>query len=99
MAKFRFTNKAVDDLSKIWNYTADVWPENQAEKYYRQLMAFCKEAASNPRLGKSYEKLADDLFGLKANHHIIFYRIISNDEIEVIRILHERMDLKNQMVE
>ncbi len=30
MAKFKLTNKAVEDLSKIWEYTFEVWSENQA---------------------------------------------------------------------
>ena len=34
---------------------------------------------------------------LKSGKHIIFYQLIAEDEIEVIRILHERMDLKNKM--
>ncbi|MCW5911457.1 MAG: type II toxin-antitoxin system RelE/ParE family toxin [Cyclobacteriaceae bacterium] len=97
MAKYRFTNKAIDDLSRIWNYTFENWSENQADKYYRQLLAFCKEAAASPRLGKSYEVISESLFGMKANHHIIFYRIIADQEIEIVRILHERMDLKNRL--
>ena len=31
MAKFIITNKAVEDLSKIWNYTYEFWSENQAD--------------------------------------------------------------------
>lgn len=94
MAKYRFTNKAVNDLTHIWNYTVRTWSEVQADKYYRQLLAFCKEAATNPLLGKSYEGVSNNLLGLKANHHIIFYKIITEKEIVIIRILHERMDLK-----
>ncbi len=38
MAKFRLTNKAVEDLAGIWNYTFDTWSENQADKYYKTLL-------------------------------------------------------------
>ena len=34
----------------------------------------------------------------KVKSHIIFYRIL-NDTIEVIRILHERMEIKNRLNE
>lgn len=27
MPKFNLTNKAVEDLSKIWNYTVETWSE------------------------------------------------------------------------
>ena len=38
MAKFKLTNKAVEDLSKIWDYTFEVWSETQADKYYESLI-------------------------------------------------------------
>jgi len=44
-----------------------------------------------------YKIIAPELLGYKANHHIIFFRIISTKEIEIIRILHERMDLKSKL--
>ncbi len=34
MAKYTLTNKAVKDLSEIWNYTFDQWSERQADFYY-----------------------------------------------------------------
>lgn len=43
MAKYRLTNKAVDDLTRIWNYTFDRWSENQADKYYLMLWENCNE--------------------------------------------------------
>lgn len=33
MDEIRFTRKAVEDLSDIWNYTADMWSERQADTY------------------------------------------------------------------
>ncbi|MBK7030844.1 MAG: type II toxin-antitoxin system RelE/ParE family toxin [Bacteroidales bacterium] len=97
MAKHRFTNKAVDDLTQIWNYTLNKWSEKQADIYYRMLIENCKEIASNPDLGKKYSGIMNDLLGFKAGRHIIFYREIEENEIEIIRILHEQMDLKNRL--
>ncbi|WP_341227155.1 type II toxin-antitoxin system RelE/ParE family toxin [uncultured Arcticibacterium sp.] len=97
MAKFNLTNKAVEDLGKIWDYTFDEWSERQADIYYKSFISTCNEIAINPRIGKSYEGITESLFGMKVNHHIIFYRILSEDYIEVTRILHERMDLKNRL--
>ncbi|UUW08520.1 type II toxin-antitoxin system RelE/ParE family toxin [Flavobacterium plurextorum] len=96
MAKYHFTNKAVEDLADIWNYTFDEWSENQADKYYLLLLDSCQELAENPNLGKKYDTVAESLFGFKSNLHILFYQIISNTEIEVVRILHGRMDLKSK---
>jgi hypothetical protein len=43
MAKYFLTNKAVEDLSNIWDYTYEVWSESQAGKYYKLFIGFCKE--------------------------------------------------------
>jgi toxin ParE1/3/4 len=99
MAKFKLTNKAVDDLTKIWNYTFDKWSENQADKYYLMLLENCNEVALNPDLGKSYSVVTENLLGFKAGRHIIFYRKMEENEVEITRILHEQMDLKNRIIE
>lgn len=95
MAKFRLTNKAVEDLEKIWNYTFEKWSEQQADKYYTSLIDSCHTIGENPGLGKNYSGIETELFGLKANRHIIFYRKFSDKPIEIARILHERMDFQN----
>jgi len=99
MANYKLTKKAVDDLTGIWKYTLDQWSEKQADKYYEMLLSNCQDIADNPSLGKCYEGIASDLFGLKANRHIIFYRKSIETHIEITRILHERMDLKSRMKE
>jgi toxin ParE1/3/4 len=99
VAEFKLTNKAVEDLGRIWNYTFDNWSEKQADRYFRMLLENCQDIADNPDLGKNYDGVRDDLFGLKANSHIIFYRKLIDQPIEITRILHERMDLKNRIIE
>ncbi|HNP19720.1 MAG TPA: type II toxin-antitoxin system RelE/ParE family toxin [Fulvivirga sp.] len=99
MAEFRLTNRAVEDLAKIWNYTFEGWSENQADRYYEQLISSCQEIADNPQLGKNYEGVAQSLLGMKTNRHIIFYRTLNKDYVEITRILHERMDLKKRIKE
>ncbi len=99
MPKFQLTNKAVEDLNGIWNYTFDEWSETQADRYTNQLIQFCQDISNNPDIGKNYDGVTKDLFGLKANKHIIFYRVLKNKPIEITRILHGRMDLKNTLKE
>lgn len=93
MAKFFLTNKAVDDLSEIWDYTYEVWSESQADIYYTLLLERCKEIAKKPSMGKNYPEISDDIFGVNVGKHIVFYRKSKPKEIEVLRILHGRMDL------
>ncbi|MBN2884818.1 type II toxin-antitoxin system RelE/ParE family toxin [Patescibacteria group bacterium] len=99
MIKISFRQKANEDLNKIWNYTLENWSEGQADKYYESIKFDCLEIGKNPKLGKSYQAISRNLLGLKSGKHIIFYHLVSDKEIEIIRILHERMDLKNRLTE
>ncbi len=99
MAKYKLSNKAVDDLSKIWEYTFEIWNEDQAVKYYEMLISSCQEIAENPQAGKNYEGISNSLLGKKTNRHIIFYRTLSEEYVEITRILHERMDLKQRVIQ
>ncbi len=99
MAEYVLTNKAVADLNEIWQYTLENWSEKQADKYYKMLLDSCQDIANNPGLGKNYSGIKTELFGLKANRHIIFYRKLNANLIEITRILHERMDLKTRISE
>lgn len=96
MGRFLFSNKAVEDLTDIWNYTADTWSEPQADAYYGMLLATCRKVADNPVLfGRDYRDVQEGIYGFKANRHILFYRILP-DHILIVRILHERMDRSNK---
>ncbi len=99
MAEYKLTNKAVEDLSKIWNYIFEVWSEKQADKYFDNPISNCQEIADNLDLGKNYEGISRQLLGLKTNRYIIFYRTLEQDYVEITRILHERMDLKKRIAE
>ncbi|MHA8098161.1 type II toxin-antitoxin system RelE/ParE family toxin [Aquirufa aurantiipilula] len=96
MAKYYFTNKAVDDLSSIWTYTVEIWSENQADAYFQLLLSSCHELAINPTLGRNYEMLGKDILGYKSGEHLILYLRLSQNEIEVIRILLGMIDLKSE---
>ena len=93
MAKYVITKKAVEDLSSIWNYTVEMWSERQADDYYEMLISSFSKIARYPNLfGIAYDEIYKGLKGFKANKHIIFYRVLPNFDVEIIRILHERMD-------
>ena len=98
MANYILTNKAVEDLSTIWDYTFEVWSEMQADKYYFMLLDYCEDLANNSITGKHYIEISNDILGFRAGQHIIFYKKLKN-KVEVARILHSRMNLKNRLQE
>lgn len=48
MVKYYISNKAVEDLSSIWEYTLETWSEAQADIYYRELINAIKGIAERP---------------------------------------------------
>ena len=99
MAKIAFTNKSKDDLKEIWEYSYDTWSEKQADKYYEDLIERCQKLVLDYEYGKDYSSLIGNLKGVRINKHIIFYRILESDMIEIERILHEKMDIKKHLNE
>lgn len=97
MKTFRLTNKAVEDLDSIWNYTCEEWSENQADKYYQDLIESIKSITILPMfLDKNHDDILLGLYSHRCGKHLIFYRLV-DDCVEVIRILHERMDAKSKL--
>ena len=97
MASYTLTKKAVEDLAVIWEYTIDTWSEKQADKYYLMMIDICQDIANGKVTGKNYPEINTEILGYRAGQHILFYRKKSDARIEVARILHVNMDLKNRM--
>ena len=98
MPKVRYSNKAVEDLSSIWEYTFTKWSENQADEYYAMLISACNRLLYPSVISnRSYEEISEGLLGVKAGHHLIFYNNLENDDVMIIRILHDRMDIKQHL--
>jgi toxin ParE1/3/4 len=96
---YKLTNKAVEDLDAIWEYTFETWSEQQADRYYHLLIATCENLAINPKLGKKYTEITEQLLGFLVGRHIIFYLANPGNKIVVVRILHAQMDLKRRIDE
>ncbi|MFM2393198.1 MAG: hypothetical protein RLZZ546_1180 [Bacteroidota bacterium] len=99
MAKIVFTNKAKEDLKQIWEYTYETWSEKQADKYYEEIIQSCLNLIVDQEQGKNYSIIFENLKGIKCNKHIIFYRVLKSRNIEIERILHEKMDVKKHLNE
>jgi len=97
MAKYRLTNEALKDLEGIWAYTYEKWSVDQADRYYKLIMDEIEYIASNPLLGRSMDHIKEGYRSSKVKSHLIFYRIGLDKTIEIVRILHQRMDVEERM--
>jgi len=85
------TPAAQADVDEIWDYTLERWGLEQAETYTRQLWKNIETLAEHPSLGKECSEVRPGYRQYPSGSHILFYRLIPNG-IDVVRILHERMD-------
>jgi len=93
---YSISKKAVSDLEEIWLYTVEHWSVEQADRYYNLIFDEIAYICKNEDAGKSIEHIRKGYRAAKVKSHLIFYKI-SNDVIEIVRILHERMDIENRL--
>ncbi|MBI5373019.1 MAG: type II toxin-antitoxin system RelE/ParE family toxin [Sphingobacteriales bacterium] len=91
------SKKAVADLEEIWVYMAAHWSVEQADRYYHLLIEEILYICKNNQAGKSMEHIRPGYRAAKVKSHLIFYRKSADGIIEVIRILHERMDMEDRL--
>ncbi|MBU2513290.1 type II toxin-antitoxin system RelE/ParE family toxin [bacterium] len=89
---YRLTPAADQDIVEIWQYTAETWGVSQADKYLDQIEQCLKGLVENQKLGKPRDEIRKGYRSLHCEHHLIFYRERPKKQIEVVRLLHERMD-------
>ena len=90
------SKKAVSDIEEIWVYTLEKWSVEQANRYYNLIFDEISFICKNINAGKSMEHVRKGYRASKVKFHLIFYRILNNT-VEIIRILHERMDIENRL--
>lgn len=91
MTRHRLTPAAQQDLSDIWDFTEERWGIKQAELYVRKIVDSISFITDDPRRGRQRDEVRKDYLSFPVGSHVLFYRIRPS-HIEVIRILHQRMD-------
>jgi toxin ParE1/3/4 len=91
MPTFRLTKRAKQDLKEIGHYTQEVWGREQRNKYLAELDSTFHDLAKTPQKGRGCEEIRTGYRKYQVNRHVIYYRQTTAD-IEIIRILHDRMD-------
>ena len=97
MYSIRFTEQADADLLSIYIYTYNTWNEEQAIEYTDGLKDTVNKLAANPtRIGTvDRSSVRPGYRSYRYQSHLVFYRV-SGQFVEVVRILHKRMDVGKQ---
>jgi len=94
--RYVLSPRAQLDLDDIWNYTESRWGIGQPEKYTRQLWQHIKAIAARPTSGRACPEVRAGYHKYRSGSHFLFCRITSNG-VDVVRILHERMDFERHL--
>lgn len=94
---YRISRQAIEDLDKIWIYTFNKWTKEQADRYFDLIITEIEFLADNFMTGKSSEQTRKNYRVTKVKSHLIFFRKAENDIVEIVRILHQRMDIKTHL--
>lgn len=94
---YRISRQAIEDLDKIWMYTFNKRTKEQADRYFDLIITEIEFLADNFMTGKSVEQTRKNYRVTKVKSHLILFRKAENDIVEIVRILHQRMDIKTHL--
>lgn len=92
MVKAHFTRAAREDLIDIWAHIAADSPQ-AADRVLDRLDAAAEVLAAHPRIGPVRDDIRPGLRYLVSGSYLLLYRVISDDEVEIVRVTHGRRDL------
>jgi plasmid stabilization system protein ParE len=92
MAAVRIQEAASCRLDEIYRYTHEQWGQAQADRYITRLFeAFARidthEVASRPVPAE----FGVEGFFFRYEKHVVYWRRLSNGDIGIVTVLHERM--------
>ncbi len=96
---YRISEKAVEDLENIWIYTFEKWSSDQANRYYNLIINEIEFISNNFNTGKAMDHIRKGYRTSIVKSHLIFYRLGKSNTVEIIRILHQKMDVKHKIDE
>ncbi len=97
--RYTISEKANQDIEKIWLYTYENWSLEQADRYYNLILDEIEFIAENFESGISVDYLKEGYRASIVKSHIIFYKKSTSNIVEIIRVLHQKMDIENRIEE
>lgn len=96
--KYKISIEAKNDIEKIWLYTFENWSPEQADRYFDLIMDEIEYIAEDPASGKNFSDVRKGYMRTRIKSHFIFYKVNKKlNEVEIIRVLHQRMHIENRL--
>jgi toxin ParE1/3/4 len=96
MPFFTLTKRALIDLVEIGTYTQKHWGNEQRNNYLAMLDGCFQRLGADPLMGKDCSEIREGYRKMSVGSHVIFYRQKHGGKVEIVRILHGRMDIDSR---
>lgn len=90
-----FSPAAARDIAAIWDYTAETWGMDQADRYVDDIRDACLALAKGERSGRKVD-VYEGYLKYPVGRHLVFFRA-TPPGITVIRVLHQSMDTERHL--
>ena len=91
MKRLRLSRMARTDLRDIWSYSADRWGRPQANSYLDAIRTTITGLRDDSTPSRPAEDVLPTCRKVAIGRHVVFFRI-GDDAVDVLRVLHQRMD-------
>jgi toxin ParE1/3/4 len=92
MAAVRIQEAASHRLDEIYRYTRDHWGTEQADRYIIGLFEAFEKIETRGVISRPVPaELGVDGYFFRCERHFVYWRRLSNGDIGIVTILHERM--------
>lgn len=97
MTDYRLTPAARQDLSSIWDHTEENWGRQQGEVYLNEIRAAVERTVQAPDRARAGDEVRAGYRRYAIGSHLVFYLVSDDGRVDIIRILHQRMDPTRHM--
>ncbi|UJP05242.1 MAG: type II toxin-antitoxin system RelE/ParE family toxin [Nitrosomonas sp.] len=94
MGSFILTQKAKTDMRLIGRYVRKEFGKTQQKSYLSQLDIAFHNLANEPEIGHACNNICEGYYKYGVGKHLVFYRHKGKNQIEIVRILHGRIDIE-----
>ena len=92
MLQITFTESAARDLELIYQFIA--FDNTTAAKNFKyRLSQLWRTLMEHPRIGRKRDDLRIGYRSITEGDYVIFYRILSEQSVEIVRVVHGKRDL------
>ena len=84
-------------FSEVDKFAIQCYNQNHVNMVDNLIIDEIEYIASKPNSGRSMEHIKEGYRASKVKSHLVFYKLSVDKTVEIVRILHQRMDVESRM--